>query len=188
MADNFKRSDFITTLAWVFIILAGFTTLISILQNVMINVMFPTQQMTEPLENGLPNMPTVFVPLFSHIRLFVFSFLVVAAVWLVSAIGLLRRKNWARITFIVILVLGIAWNIFGGILQFFIALPFGPNLTFGPNLPSGQQTWEFNLMLNIMRVFTLIPVVGISVLFVWLIRKLTSVKIKGEFLAEAASQ
>ena len=181
MTDNLNRSTFVTTLAWVFIILAGFATLISVLQNVMVNLMFPAQQMTESLKNAPPNMPAAFAFLFSHIRLFFFSFLLVSVVCLVSAIGLLRRKNWARIIFIVILVLGIAWNIFAVILQF-TAFPFGQNL------PSGPQAGQFNLMFNIMRAFTVVMVVGISLLFVWLIRKLASVKIKVEFLEEAASQ
>jgi hypothetical protein len=179
MADNVNRTAFVTVLAWIFIVVAGFATLISILQNVMINLAFPIQQMTESLKNAPPNMPAVFVLLFSHIRLFFLSFLVASAVCLVSAIGLLRRKNWARIIFIVILVCGIAWNILGVILQF-TAFPFGPNL------PSGPQAGHFNLMLNIMRVFTAVMAAGISVLFAWLIKKLTSVKIKGEFLRETA--
>ena len=42
------QSTFVTSLAWVFIVLSGFITLISIAQNIMISTMFPTDQMHAP--------------------------------------------------------------------------------------------------------------------------------------------
>ena len=49
MTDNAgltqERSTFVTVLAWIFIALTGFTTLITGLQKVMIRLMFSSEQM-----------------------------------------------------------------------------------------------------------------------------------------------
>jgi hypothetical protein len=47
----------------------------------------------------------------SHVQLFMPAMLVIFAVTLVSAIGLLKRKNWARIVFIALMSLGIAYSL-----------------------------------------------------------------------------
>ncbi len=44
------RSDFVTTLAWIFIALAGFAVFISLLQNIMLNFFFPLDKMTSALQ------------------------------------------------------------------------------------------------------------------------------------------
>jgi hypothetical protein len=40
-----SRSSFVTVLAWVFIVLAGFATLMSLFQNVMLALVFPADEM-----------------------------------------------------------------------------------------------------------------------------------------------
>jgi hypothetical protein len=176
MNGSINRSTFVTRLAWIFIILAGFTTLISIVQTIMVNVMFPIQQMTDSIENApAQDMPRVFRFLFPHFRFFSFTLLVISAITFVSAIGLLRRKNWARIIFVVILALGIVWSLFCVVIQFTMFLV-------DPGFPPGPQSAQFHLMVNIIQVFTLLMAIGIGVLFGWIIRKLNSAPIKAEFL------
>ena len=102
-------SSFVTVVAWIFIAFGGLTTFISLLQNVVINTVFPTEQF-RAAQSGVP-MPAAFAWIFDHVRLFFFLFLVVSATTLISAIGLLRRRNWARRAFVGILALGIAWNL-----------------------------------------------------------------------------
>src|SRR6478672_6650334 len=96
------QSSFVTVLAWIFIVLAGFATLISILQNVMISLMFPIEEMQAAMVQAKhkQDMPVFAEFMFSHFQLFFLSFLVVSSVTLVSAIALLKRKNWARVLFI----------------------------------------------------------------------------------------
>lgn len=45
--DQQKKSTFVNVLAWIFIALAGFSTLISILQNIMISAMFSIDEMNK---------------------------------------------------------------------------------------------------------------------------------------------
>jgi len=174
-----EKSKFVTVVAWIFIVGAGFATFISILQNIMINLMFPLEKMTEALNDSQAqqHIPSLFRFLFSNIRVFVFSFLVILATTFTSAIGLLKRKNWARIIFIVLMSLGILWNILGVVMQFSM-FSFMPIPEEAPN----QFTAQFTTIMTIMKIFTIVMAVGISILFGWIIKKLTSDKIKSEFI------
>lgn len=176
MNQEMKKSTFVTVLAWIFIVGAGFTTFISVLQNIMINLVFPVEKMNEAFSDpkAQEHIPLLFRFLFSNIRIFFFSFLVISATTFTSAIGLLKRKNWARITFIVIMALGILWNISGIVMQF--------SMLSSMPIPEGEMPNQFATMMNIMKIFTLVMAIGISVLFGWIIKKLASEKIKAEFI------
>lgn len=86
-----ERSSFVTALAWVFIVLSGFATLIAIAQNVMINTMFPVDQMETAMHSAKAqqNMTPLAEFMASHFRLFFGTFLVLSAVTLISSIALL---------------------------------------------------------------------------------------------------
>src|SRR5262249_20832615 len=110
-----ERSAFVTAVAWVFIALSGFATLISILQNVMIYTLFPLDQMHAAMAQARQqhDIPALSLFMFEHIRELFAVVLVVTLATLIISIGLLRRHNWARILFICLLVLGIMWNVVG---------------------------------------------------------------------------
>lgn len=172
-----SRSSFVTAVAWVFIALCGFTTFISIMQNVMINTVFPVHEMQKAAAApGVPEMPAFFRFMMGNVRLFFASFLLVSAAMLGAAVGLLKRKNWARLLFIVILSLGILWNIGGMVLQFTIMQDF-PKPAGAP--PEFAAT--FSTMRTVMMVFSALMAIGFSALFGWIIRRLTSVEIRREF-------
>lgn len=174
-----KKSTFVNALAWIFIALAGFATLISVLQNVMILLVFPVEKMNETFKDTQEQIPFFARFMFSNIRLFFFGFLVISATTLVSAIGLLKRKNWGRIFFLSIMGLGICWNIFGLVMQ---------NMMFTSmsGLPHGEIDSQFSTMMIVMKIVTFIFAVGISYLFGWIIYKLCSEKIKTEFIKTPA--
>ena len=177
MSQQTQRSTFVTTVAWIFIVLAGFATLISILQNIMVNLVFPMEEMNEAMSGaGSRDVPVILRFLLSNIGLVFFCFLVISATTFVSAIGLLKRKNWARILFMILLCLGIAWSIFGVVAQFTM-------FPSPPDLPDLEGAAQFNMIFNIMKGFTFLMAVGIGVLFAWIIRKLASPGIRGEFQA-----
>ena len=171
------RSSFVTAVAWVFIALCGFATLISILQNVMLNTLMPLDEMRKAATApGVPEMPAFFRFMMGHIRLFFASFLVVSAAMLGAALGLLKRKNWARLLFITILSLGIAWNIVGMALQFFFMQDF-PNPVEAP--PEFAAT--ITTMRTVIMVFSALMALAFSALFGWLIKRFTSAEIRQEF-------
>ena len=176
--DQQKKSTFVNALAWIFIALAGFATIISIFQNIMISVMFPMDEMNKAFESTQAQEQVPFFArfMFSNIRLFFLSFLAIAGTTLVSAIGLLKRKNWGRILFMAIMFLGVCWNIFSLVLQNLMFTSF-------PDFPQSEMNAQFNTMMTVMKVFTFVFAVGFSYLFGWIIFKLSSFKIKKEFIA-----
>lgn len=180
LVSSETRSSFVTVLAWIFIVLAGFTTFISVLQNIMINTMFPLDQM-RAAKAAAPGMPPFFDFMFDNIRLFFFAFLVVSAAMCASAIGLLLRRNWARLVFVGILALGIVWNLGGLVLQ---QLMFDSMMKFpavaGKSAPPDFEA-EMRGMMIAMRIFSALFALGFSVLYTWLIKRLISPSIAAEF-------
>ena len=177
------RSSFVTVLAWIFIVLAGFATLIAVLQNIMVNTMFPLEEF-QSTSHKPPDTPAAVSFFASHIRLFFASFLVVTASTLVSAVGLLKRRNWARLVFIAILLLGIVWNVAGLVAQQFL---FSSMQVFPPGAPPQvrAQAEAFDSVFLVMRVVSALMAVGFSILFAWLVKRLLSVSVAAEFAGGA---
>lgn len=172
-----ERSTFVSVLAWIFIILGGFVTLISLLQNIMIAVMFPVEEMNRTFNDPQfqEQTPFFFRLIFSNIRLFFFSFLIISGTTVVSAIGLLKRKNWARIIFILVMGLGIGWNVLSLVIHTSMFSTM-------PDIPPEAVNGEFITMMTIMKVFMFILAMGLSYLCLWIIYKLTTPDIKAEFI------
>lgn len=177
MESEANRSSFVTALAWVFIALAGFSTFISIAQNVMIGIMLDPSHLNKFANApGAEEMPAFFRFMSSHLRLFFLSFLIISSTTLISSIGLLKRKNWGRIVFMVIMWLSIAWIVFGVIMQFTLF----PQMMH--DFPDGNEAERFHIMFTIMRIFTLAFSAAFCGLFGWILKKLSSQSIKREFL------
>jgi hypothetical protein len=173
--DN-EKSKFVTVIAWIFIVGSGFATFVSILQNIIVNLIFPTEIIREAFNDATAqeHIPSAFRFLFLNIRTFLFGFFVLSAATLTSAIGLLRRRNWARILFVVMMCLGILLHAGGVALHFsmFSAMP----------VPEEGMPDHFMIMVNIMKGFSVGLALGMSVLLGWIIKKLVSAKIRAEFM------
>jgi hypothetical protein len=174
--DQQSRSGFVTGLAWTFIALAGFATLIAVMQNIMIALIFPAEAMREA--GNAQDVPVFVRFMFAHPQLIFASFLALSAVTLIAAIGLLKRKNWARLIFIGIMGLGILWNLASVVLPFFMfsSIPPMPEHT-----PSDFRD-NFDLMWKVMTAFTVVMALAFAGLFVWIIKRLISDDIRKEFL------
>lgn len=172
-----EKSTFITVVAWIFIVLTGFGTFMTCMQNIMIFTMFSTAEMQEAMnhQDELKDMPFFVRFMFQHIQLyFLFMFFLTAATF-VSSIGLLKRKNWARKVLISILGFGILFVISGFVIQL---------ITFSPmshGMPQEEIPVEFTRMMTIMKVVMFIFATGITCLFGWIIKKLLSRDIIAEF-------
>lgn len=175
------RSTFVTVLAWIFIVLAGFATLLSILQNIMIALVFPMAQVqAAATQQGVPWFAAWMI---EHLQVFFVFFLVASASGLAAAIGLLNRKNWARLLFIALMVLAIAWNIAGLVLAAF----FYSSFPFAQVLPAGRPEMAyFEVMFRVVFAINLIVVVAFACLFGWIIKRLTSDSVRREFGAAQA--
>jgi hypothetical protein len=167
---NNNQSIFVTVVAWIFIVGSGFTTLISLMQNIMVHLMFKGDGFSEVPQN-VPG-PSAFM--LENFQFFFLAFFLVSCAVLASSIGLLLRKNWARIIFIIMLSLGVLWSLAGIAFQavFFSTMP---------DMAQDSQFADFQIMRNIMMWFTAIISITIVALFIWIIKTLLSTPIRKEF-------
>ena len=173
------RSSFVTSLAWTFIVVSGVATAIFLLQNIMLTVVFPVEEMRTSMREAQKTQP---IPgfasfMFDHFRLMFGLFLAIAALTFVSAIGLLKRKNWARLVFIGMMMLGVLWNLAGIFIPYFMFSSFPPI----PETAPRDFHDNFQLMTNIMIGFMAVIGIAFAVLFGWIAKRLMSVDIKREF-------
>lgn len=173
-----KPSDFVTAVAWIFVALSGFATLIALLQNLMINLAFPVAEMHAAVVQGGkgPPMPWLFKFMAQNVRLIFFSFLALSALTFASSIGLLKRRNWARLTLIGIMGFGIASNL-GGLavqLSLFSSWPI-------PDDAPAEFQDHFDFFVRGIMVISVLFAVGMSVLLGWIIKRHVSRDIRREF-------
>ncbi|GAB3510130.1 hypothetical protein [Pseudoxanthomonas daejeonensis] len=108
-----QRSTFVTVLAWVFIAMSGSGTVISIAQNLMIHALLDGE-LGQRLHQAPPEgVPPVVAFLVGHAQLFFIGALLGSIATLACSIGLLRRQNWARLGFVGLMLLAIAWLLAG---------------------------------------------------------------------------
>jgi len=167
---NEERSTFVTVVAWIFIVGAGFSTLISLMQNVMFHVIFKKEEFSQVTQE----MPAIAAFMFENMQVFVLLFFVICICMLVSSIGLLKRKNWARLIFIVGLSFGVIWSIGGVAFQMFFFSSI-------QEIPQNAQFEEFQIMQSIIQWFTAIFSIVIAGVLVWIIRRLLTDAVKREF-------
>jgi NADH:ubiquinone oxidoreductase subunit 6 (subunit J) len=179
-APDTVRSGFVTGLAWTFIALAGFATFIGLLQNIMLSIMMSADEMQKAIRDvkQAQDIPAFAIFMFDHFRLLFAGFLVVSAVTLVSAIGLLKRRNWARLTFVGIMGLGVLWNVAGAVLPFFMFSSF----TMPDGAPADVREQQ-ELVVKVMMAFSIGMAVAFGALFIWIIKRLVADDIKREFVA-----
>ena len=178
MAQFQQRSTFVTVVAWIFIALSGFGTVIAALQNVMLFTVFRSPEATQALQAPPPpGTPPAAAFMASHFYLFFIAFLVISAFTLISSVGLLKRWNWARLSFIGLMALGIAWNLGGLVLQFGIFSSMQEQFA-ASALHDGQEMQPFFIAIVVVSVLF---AVGFSVLFAWIAKRLHSPAIVSEF-------
>lgn len=170
-----QRSKFVTILAWIAIVFHGFQTIMVLMQTVVfvpLSSMGLISQATADPE--FLKMPKFVQWMFLHMREWIFIMFIICLINLISSIGLLRRQNWARIVFILMLFLGIIWNVLP-VIFINAMMPTFNMPTAEPGLPN------MALFFMMIRIFMAVMAIGTTVLFAWIIKKLTSSQVKQEF-------
>jgi len=172
-----QRSTLVTVVAWVFIVLSGFAAFVCVVQSIMIATLFPhgvTQQIGSQPGTHVHEFARL---IFDHIQLIFVLLLLVYATTFTAAVGLLKRHNWARIVFIGLMGLGVAWNVASIILMYY----FLPSTSEMVTTSSLALPDHFNVMRNVVFVFGLTMSIGFIVLFGWIARRLVSEEVRSEF-------
>ncbi len=100
-----EESNFVSIVAWIFIVLSGLATCLAVLQNLMFQLMNSTPEIQEVI-NRSDNSEILG---FNSARFFLFLFLLLSLSVLLISIGLLKKKNWGRILFSGFLILAMVY-------------------------------------------------------------------------------
>jgi hypothetical protein len=173
------RSTFVTVVAWVFIVISGFATFISAMQAMMFIFYFPAElfQEPKPLPPEFDDAPILIRLMMNYMQWFFVLFWTLILATLVSSIGLLLRKNWARLVFVGLMTIGIAWMLAGLVMQHWMTSQFSKPI---PHAPPGAMD-EMQTFAAVMYWGMLVFSVGMAVVFGWIAKRLLSRKIAAEF-------
>ena len=171
------RSRFVTTIAWVFIILAGLASASALVQNAAVASLMPSLAMAGekhplPLLTGL---------LIGYLPWVVGTGLVMSLATLASAIGLLLRLNWARRAFIGVLAVAIVANLLGLWLQQEVVQSVVNNTLSHSAIPA-QVLGVFGGFVTAARVMALLMTLVACAMLAWIIRRLMSETVLQEFV------
>ena len=166
-----QRSTFVTVVGWLFIIFSGLFLLESLFfMFIPFDKMFPHMPQAQGAAAADPAAMTGFM----HGMFFVFGAL---SAWvLLSSIGLVLRKNWARISFMIILVINL---IFTGL--YFIFALFAAVFVPSGSLPG--QPPEMAGFMHSMMIFMVVFCAIFLGLYGWILYKLNTEKIRQEFVS-----
>lgn len=175
-----NRSEFVTVVAWIFIILSGIGILIFGSDGLFITMLPFGNMMTQHAgQGGVPPISSAFI---TTLLRWMFAAIVLLQVWvLASSIGLLLRKNWARISFLVCLVVVLIWNGLG-VLASILGLVGIHSIS---RLQEAGMPPDFQPTMRGFMVFWLLMTIAFMVLFGWILKRLTSENIRREFVNPA---
>lgn len=172
-------SSFVSVLAWVFIVLSSLTTLVALLQNLMLWLVLHDAAHASLRDMVAESMPSFAAFMLRHVAVFFVAFLLVSATTLVTSIGLLRRREWARRLFIGLMLLAAVWQL-GGLALQFVLMPQLADLA-----PQAPADFAANFRTMQIAMVALGSVIGLAfcALFVWIAWRLASAAVRAEFAA-----
>ncbi|MDI9238558.1 hypothetical protein QLQ15_06475 [Lysobacter sp. LF1] len=172
-----QKSTFVSVVAWIFIVLSGFGTLIGILQSVMVLTVFNTPEVAQAMQAPPPpGAPAFATFMMKYMVAFFVCMLALNAVTLVSSIGLLLRHNWARLVFVGLMIFGVVWNLAGLVLQFFMFSSMREQFAAVPDAP------DMGAFFVGVAVVSTVLTLAFSVLFGWIAKRLMSPPLVAEFV------
>lgn len=153
------RSQVVTAMAMVSIVLGIVCTAYGVLQAVMV----PVFVRNEPLRSALAELKAVDLPAFAewllrHLPAAGWSFALLSGAFLASSVGLLKRREWGRQTFIAFMVVGAAVNFLGVWLLMAV-------FDWVESLPMVAESLAMQVELARLRMVSLTTTAGSAVVF-----------------------
>ncbi|MDH3359889.1 MAG: hypothetical protein OEL55_03375 [Desulfobulbaceae bacterium] len=169
-----QRSRFVTTTAWVFIIIGALTTIASLIQGLMYVRMLTMPTLHQAMHEGASHLPLLLQLVFEHFRLYLLFIFSLSLSTLISAIGLLKRKELGRRLFIGVLAIAVITML----TTFITQLSISPVTD---NIPAAQIPADAKTMMRAMKGFFFIITFSLTCLAGWLSLQLSAPEIKQEF-------
>ena len=179
-APDRTAAAFVTTLAWISLVLAALGSAWALAQ-LLVGLMIPDTIMVDLAAQGL--VPPLLAGLFEWRNVLALAMLALSLVLLVSAWGLLRRREWARLVFIALLLLGALAN-FAGLAAidplFDSALAMFPEAM--QSSPEGQSAIaQLQSSRRLVWVTSLAGALAIAALHGWVAWQLCTAAVRAQF-------
>jgi hypothetical protein len=171
-----SRSLFVSTTAWVFIVLAAVGCFSALVQHAEV------MSLLRGLQSGARTQPLPLMTglLAAYLPWVVGAGLVMSAATLASAVGLLLRLEWARLAFIGLLALAIVANLLGMWLQHELVQSVVQSTLSSAPIPPGAMG-VFGGFVTAARVLAVLMTLGACMVLAWIIRRLMSAGVRQEF-------
>lgn len=169
-----SRSLFVTTTAWIFIVLSALGSVFAVLQNAAVASLMPGGLAAQP------HLPLLTGLVFGYLPWVAGTAFMLSVATLASAIGLLLRLEWARRGFIGLLVLAILMNLLGLWLQHEVVQSVVDQTLAHTTIPA-QALGVFGGFVTAARVMALMFTLFACALLAWIIRRLNSASVRQEF-------
>ena len=170
------RSRFVTATAWMFIVLGLLASVSALVQNALASslpgqIALAGTTLAQPLLTGW---------LLAYLRWVVGAGLVVSVTTLAAAVGLLLRLEWARRSFIVLLLVAIVVNLFGLGLQQELMLSL-VDVTLHQAILPPQVAGVFGGFVVATRSMAVLFTLAVCAMLGWIAWRLTLPPIRQEF-------
>jgi type IV secretory pathway VirB2 component (pilin) len=178
-----SRSEFIDLTAWGFLGLGVFAALLGAGQLIYLVALIPIGQITQVTHEMAQTLawPGWARTLVKYLPQWLVALTVLSLFTVWASLGLLKRREWARMTFVVMMWAGVAANLVGAVLPFYVDLSPAPMIAtlppewrdlFGAMLTSSAGAFAWTAALSAL-VF--------AGLFAWTAIILQSKKVRQEF-------
>ena len=170
-AARSQHSSFVTGLAWTLILFNALCVLVLLVQNLTLNLVYP--RLAESAAPGQETSLAVF-------RSLGIVFLALSVFLTYAAYALLKRRNWARLTYIVLFAVAIVSHLVSAAL---LAAGMGSAVELGLAAAGGgeEMVEELAGVVRITMIVFAIILLAMCVVFGWLIKRLRSPAVQAEF-------
>jgi uncharacterized membrane protein YozB (DUF420 family) len=171
------RSLFVSVLAWTTLVPAAFGVVVALMQNVMFTLFMSPAQFAQVVALLPPGMETLGRVSYDTMRVALLAFLALSVIFLLAGIGLLKRRNWARVVFIAAVALGTLYSVVT-----YFSMDAASDLTaLLPGTTIDGASVDMAEIAAMMRATTTALTVVFTAFNLWLIWRLLSPAIRQEF-------
>jgi hypothetical protein len=177
--QSLPRSLSVTLLAWVTIIPAALGVLVTLLQNILFAAFISPDQLEQLFSMLPPGMEAVPRISYDTLRIVLLALLAVSVIFLATGVGLLKRRDWARIVFVAAVLLGTLYSV---VTYFIMDTAADLSMLIPPAGPGGSPA-DVAPIMAMMRAATTVLTIVFTALNLWLVWWLLSPAVRREFRA-----
>jgi hypothetical protein len=174
-----RQTSFVSGLAWSFIGLAGISLFLALLQYVLFSRVLPMDIFREMMLDAikLHLLPQSTMTIVEHIHGITVVMIFTSLLTLVLSIGLLKRKSWARVAFVWLLIVAALVHFAGAFLPFYNL----PGVLPAANAIPPELRGIVTIIKSMLSVVSIVMGIAFAGFFAWAAKRLLSAEIKQEF-------